>query len=393
MNKYNRIVTIVLDSVGVGAMDDCEKYGDTFENNTIANISKNSGLNIPNLQSMGMGNITQIKTVPSIDKPIANYGKMAQIGDGKDTMTGHWEMMGSTLITGFQQYVENGFPDELIQEFENRVGRKVICNKAGNGMKVIEEYYKEHMETGAYIVYTSVDSTFQIAAHEEKISIDELYKACEIARELTADSKYNVARVIARPFIGDFENFSRTANRHDYALKPFEYTVMQKLMDKGLESFGVGKISDIFDGVGVSGKLKNQSNDDGINHTINELKRDYTGHLFVNLVDFDSLYGHPRDPDGYRDCLEAFDKRLPEILEASKEDDLIIITADHGNDPTYKGNDHTREHVPLLVYSKSLNGGNEITTRKTFEDIGETICENFGLESTKYGSSFLGELK
>ncbi len=391
--KFNRIVTIVLDSVGVGAMPDAESYGDSMDNNTIGNISKAVGLDIPNLQAMGMGNITDIKTVKPLSNVNSNYGKMAQIGDGKDTMTGHWEMMGSTLMTGFQQYVDNGFPEELIKEFEDKTGRKVICNKAGNGMKVIEEYYHEHMETGAFIVYTSVDSTFQIAAHEEKISLEELYSACEIARELTANEKYNVARVIARPFIGDFENFSRTANRHDYALKPFEYTVMQKLMDNGYESFGVGKISDIFDGVGVSAKLKNQSNDDGINHTINELKRDYSGHLFVNLVDFDSLYGHPRDPEGYRDCLEAFDLRLPEILKASKEDDLIIITADHGNDPTFKGNDHTREYVPLLVYSKSLQGNNEITTRKTFEDIGQTICENFGLEDTKYGTSFLNELK
>lgn len=393
MKKFNRIVTIVLDSVGVGAMEDYAKYGDSADNNTIGNISKVAGLNIPNLQSLGMGNITNIKTVPPVDNVIGNYGKMAQIGDGKDTMTGHWEMMGSTLLTGFQQYVDHGFPNELIEEFEALTGRKVICNKAGNGMKIIEEYYKEHMETGAYIVYTSVDSTFQIAAHEEKIPLEELYQACEIARKLTANEKYNVARVIARPFVGEFDNFSRTANRHDYALKPFEYTVMQKLIDNGYESFGVGKIADIFDGVGVSGKLKNNSNDDGINHTINELNRDYSGHLFVNLVDFDSLYGHPRDPFGYRDCLEAFDLRLPEILNALKEDDLLIITADHGNDPTYKGNDHTREHVPLLVYSKALNGNNEITTRKTFEDIGQTICENFDLSATKFGTSFLQELK
>ncbi len=390
--KFNRIVTIVLDSVGIGAMPDAEQYGDLPTNNTLGNISKTVGLDIPNLQAMGLGNITEIETVKPAENPTACFGKMGEKGDGKDTMTGHWEMVGSTLLQGFAQYVDNGFPEEMIKEFEERAGRPVICNKAGNGMKVIEEFYHEHMETGAYIVYTSVDSTFQIAAHEDKISIDELYKACEIAREITARPEYNVARVIARPFIGDFENFSRTANRHDYALKPFEYTVMQKLMDKGLESFGIGKIKDIYDGVGVSGSLKNLSNDHGIDNTIGELKRDYSGHLFVNLVDFDTLYGHPRDVAGYRDCLQSFDARLPEILDALKEDDLLILTADHGNDPTYKGNDHTREYVPLLVYSKSLNGGREIKTRATFEDLGQTICENFDLEDTKYGTSFLNEL-
>ncbi len=393
MNKYNRIITIVLDSVGIGQAPDADKFGD-FGVNTLGNISEKVGLNVPNLAKMGLGNINYLKTVAPSLKPTANFGKMQEVGDGKDTMTGHWEMMGATLHTGFRQYIKNGFPEELITEFENRTGRKVIANKEANGMAVINEYYEEHMKTGAFIVYTSVDSTFQIAAHEEKIPLEELYAACEIARELTKDEKYNVARVIARPFLGTHADYYRTANRHDYALDPHKDTVLNFLENANYDSIAIGKISDIFNGLGITEKIKTKSNMDGVDQTINILKRDdVSGFVFTNLVDFDSMYGHPRDVVGYKNALEEFDGRLVEILENLKDDDLLIITADHGNDPTYKGNDHTREYVPLLVYANNLNGDNYIPLRTSFEDLGQTICENFNLKSTDEGTSFLKDLK
>lgn len=392
MKNYKRIITVVLDSVGIGQAPDAEKFGD-YGVNTLGNISEQVGLSVPNLQKLGLGNISYLKTVPPVAKPTAYFGKMQEVGDGKDTMTGHWEMMGATVHKGFEQFVKNGFPQELISEFERRTNRKVIANKEANGMKVINEYYEEHMQTGAWIVYTSVDSTFQIAAHEEKIPLEELYAACEIARELTKDPKYNVARVIARPFLGTHSDYYRTANRHDYALNPHKKTVLNSLEEKGLSSISVGKINDIFNGHGITEHFKSKSNMDGVDHTIKLLNRDdLTGHIFVNLVDFDSVYGHPRDAKGYKECLEEFDSRVPEILAALKEDDLLIITADHGNDPTYKGNDHTREYVPLLVYNKNLEGNKQITTRFSFEDLGQTICENFNLANTDEGTSFLSEI-
>ncbi|MGL5021068.1 MAG: phosphopentomutase [Mycoplasmatales bacterium] len=391
MNKFNRIAVIVLDSVGIGEAIDAAKFGD-FDVNTLGNISKKTGLKIPNLQKMGLGNINHIDTVPKSDVPSANYGKMLPIGDGKDTMTGHWEMMGVTVHQGFRQYVKKGFPEELISKFEELTGRKIICNKAGNGMEMIRENFKEHMETGAWILYTSVDSTWQLAAHEDVVPLEELYSACKLARELTRSEEYNVARVIARPFIGEFENFKRTANRHDYALDPFKKTVMEELVDNDLDVIAIGKISDIFNGKGVTKALHNQDNQDGINHTINELKEDTKGFIFTNLVDFDSLFGHPRDVEGYKNCLQEFDARLPEIINALKDDDLLIITADHGNDPTYIGNDHTRENVPLLVYSKLLKGNNEIKDCMGFECLGETICNNFDIKGTDEGVSFLEQL-
>ncbi len=392
MYKYKRITVVVLDSVGIGQMPDSYQYGD-YGVNTLGNISEAVGLKLPNLQKMGLGNINYLKTIPPVSKPSSNFTKMTEIGQGKDTMTGHWEMMGSTLYSGFQQYVESGFPSELIEEFSKRTKRGVLANKEASGMKVIGEYFEEHMQTGKFIVYTSVDSTFQIAAHQDVISIEELYQACEIARELTKDPKYNVARVIARPFVGSIDDYSRTANRHDYALDPFDHTVMQKLTDQELDSIAVGKISDIFNGQGISKSIRTKSNQDGIDQTINLLKAESNaGLIFTNLVDFDSKFGHPRDVEGYKNCLEQFDLELPRILDALTDDDLLIITADHGNDPTYKGNDHTREYVPLLVFANNLKGNNQITVRQSFADIGETICDNFNLISTKDGTSFLNEL-
>ncbi len=390
--KYNRIITIVLDSVGIGEQPDAPKFGD-FGVNTLGNISKQEGLELPNLQNLGLGNIAPIKTIPPVEKPLANYGKMMEVGDGKDTLTGHLEMMGCTVHQGFKQYIESGFPIELIKEFEKQVGRKVVCNKAGNGMAMIKEFYHENVDHGHYILYTSVDSTWQLAAHEDVIPLEELYAACNVARELTKTPEYNVARVIARPFIGDFENFKRTSNRHDYAVDPPRKTVMQKLQENNLNSIAIGKIADIFNGVGVTTSIKTTSNMDGVDKTIDELKKDYAGFIFTNLVDFDSLYGHPRDVVGYKECLEAFDTRLPEIINALKEDDLLMLVADHGNDPTYRGNDHTREYVPLLVFNQHLKGNNNLGIRQSFEDLGQTICDNFDLMATDEGSGFLKNLK
>jgi len=303
-------------------------------------------------------------------------------------------MMGCTLHKGFKQYLENGFPDELIAEFEKQTGKKVLANKEANGMQVIGEYFDEHMATGNLIVYTSVDSTFQIAAHEDVVPLADLYKYCEIARKLTKNDKYNLARVIARPFLGGIDDYYRTANRHDYALKPYKKSVMKKLEEANFDSIAIGKISDIFDGDGVTKSIKITSNMDGVDQLVTVLQDEtINGQIFVNLVEFDSKYGHVRDVKGYRDCLEEFDARLPEIINGLDQNDLLIITADHGNDPTYSGNDHTREVVPLLVYSPSLNGNHQIADRMSFEDLGQTVCENFKLEKTDEGTSFLLDLR
>lgn len=384
--EYKKIVTVVLDSVGIGEAHDASNFGD-FGVDTLGNISKHAGLELPNLEALGLGNISEKETIHPVEKPRASYGIMKEVADGKDTMTGHWEMMGCVLHKGFTQYVSAGFPDAVIQEFEERTGRKVLANKEANGMKVINEYYDEHMATGNFIVYTSVDSTFQIAAHEDVIPLEELYAACEIAREITARPEYNVARVIARPFIGEKESVERTANRHDYALVPFTRTALKALEEEEIATISVGKIYDIFSGDGIGTSILTKSNDDGITKTVELLQKDFTGFGFVNLVDFDSKYGHPRDVEGYRDCLEAFDARLPELLAACDDDTLLILTADHGNDPTYKGNDHTREYVPLLAYSTSAKG-TRIPDRSSFVDLGKTICDNFDV-TFELGESFL----
>lgn len=387
----NRAVVVVLDSVGIGQAPDAPEFGD-FGVNTLGNISNTVGLDVPNMQKMGLGNISYLKTVLPTKTPSGAYGKMIPAGNGKDTLVGHWEMMGLTSMDGFKVFVENGFPEELIAEFEEKTGRKVLANKEANGMKVIAEYYDEHVATGSWIVYTSVDSTFQLAAHEDVIPLEELYKACEIIREMTKTPEYNLARVIARPFIGGKDDFSRTSNRHDYAIDPFSKTTLDTLKENNLDVIGIGKIPDIFNNHGITKAVKSKNNIDGVDQTINELKLDSKGLIFTNLVEFDSVFGHPRDINGYKECLEEFDAKLPELLAALKDDDLLIITADHGNDPTYKGNDHTREMVPLLVYGKDVNK-TLITDRMTFEDLGQTICEIFNLESTPNGTSFLNEIK
>lgn len=392
MSKFKRINLIVMDSVGIGELLDADDYGDKGAN-TIGNIAKEmKDIKLPNLAKLGLGNIIKIENVDKVEKPTAAFGKMNELSVGKDTLTGHWEIMGLKVEIPFNTFPE-GFPKELIDKFEERTGRKVIGNKVASGTDILDELGEEHMETGALIVYTSADSVFQIAAHEGIVPLNELYRICEIARELTLDEKYAVGRVIARPFLGKPGSFSRTSNRKDYTVKPTAKTVMNYLVDGGFDSIAIGKIADIYSNEGITKAVKSKTNMDGVDKNIDELGNDFEGLLFTNLVDFDMLYGHRRDPIGYGKALEEFDTRLPEILAALKEDDLLMITADHGNDPTHHGTDHTREYIPLLVYSKGLNGGINLDIRGSFADIGATIADNFNVKLPENGKSFLAELK
>ncbi|QPQ31892.1 phosphopentomutase [Lysinibacillus sp. JNUCC 51] len=393
MNKpFEKIHVVVLDSVGIGEAPDAANFGDVGSH-TLGHIAeKMNGLTMPHMESFGLANIEPLQGMKATDKPKAYYGKMQEASVGKDTMTGHWEIMGLNIDKPFKVYPE-GFPAELIAELEKRTGRKVLCNEPASGTQVIEDFGKEHMETGAIIVYTSADPVLQIAAHEEIVPLEELYKICEIARELTLQPEYLVGRVIARPFVGTPGNFSRTSNRHDYALKPFGRTTMNVLKDAGLDVIAIGKISDIFNGEGVTDAVRTKNNTDGMDKFAEVVRRDFHGISFLNLVDFDANFGHRRDPLGYGNALQEFDARLPEITEAMTEDDLLIITADHGNDPTFPGTDHTREYVPLIVYSPRFNGGSELALRETFADIAATVAENFKVEAPEFGKSFLKDLK
>jgi len=393
MNRpFEKIHVVVLDSVGIGEAPDAANFGDVGSH-TLGHIAeKMNGLTMPQMESFGLANIEPLQGMQATDKPKAYYGKMQEASVGKDTMTGHWEIMGLNIDKPFKVYPE-GFPAELIAELEKRTGRKVLCNEPASGTQVIEDFGKEHMETGAIIVYTSADPVLQIAAHEEIVPLEELYKICEIARELTLQPEYLVGRVIARPFIGTPGNFERTSNRHDYALKPFGRTTMNVLKDAGLDVIAIGKISDIFNGEGVTDAVRTKNNTDGMDKFAEVVRRDFHGISFLNLVDFDANFGHRRDPLGYGNALQEFDARLPEITEAMTEDDLLIITADHGNDPTFPGTDHTREYVPLIVYSPRFNGGSELALRETFADIAATVAENFKVEAPEFGKSFLNDLK
>ncbi len=389
--QYKRIFLIVMDSVGIGEAKDAEKFGDKGSN-TLGHIAERmNGLHMPNMAKLGLSNIEAVGGIEKAASPIAYYTKMQEASNGKDTMTGHWEIMGLNIKTPFKVFPD-GFPDELLAELEEKTGRKIIGNKPASGTEILDELGEEHMKTGALIVYTSADSVLQIAAHEDIVPIEEQYKICKIARELTLDEKYMVGRIIARPFVGEPGNFKRTANRHDYALKPFDRTVMNELKDSKFDVIAIGKISDIYDGEGVTESLRTVSNMDGMDKLVQTLDMDFTGLSFLNLVDFDALYGHRRDPIGYGKALEEYDTRLPEVFEKLKDDDLLIITADHGNDPVHPGTDHTREYVPLLVYSPVMKGGKELPIRETFADIGATVAENFQVKLPKYGKSFLNEL-
>lgn len=394
MSKFKRIITLVMDSVGAGAAHDAKDFGDEGSD-TLGNIARSvNGLNMPNMKSLGLGNIHDIEGVDPVENPKAYYTKMIEASNGKDTMTGHWEMMGLYIDKPFITFTENGFPDELIDELIKRTGHGVIGNKAASGTEIIDELGEEHMKTDDMIVYTSADSVLQIAANEDTFGLDELYRVCEIARELTMKDEWKVGRVIARPFIGSKKGeFTRTANRHDYALKPFGETTLNFLEDEGFDSISVGKIVDIFDEEGITEAYRTKSNHHGMEETIRLAKdKDFNGHMFVNLVDFDALYGHRRNPEGYAQALEDYDVQLGELLEHIKEDDLLIITADHGNDPTQPGTDHTREEVPVLYYSPSLTGMKELEKNKTFADIAATISDNFNVKTPANGTSVLDKL-
>ncbi|NMO96914.1 phosphopentomutase [Paenibacillus lemnae] len=389
---YRRICFIVLDSVGIGEAPDAAQFGDTGAHTLRHILEHNAELSLPNLQKLGLGNIESLPNVPAEDAPRGYYGKMQEVSVGKDTMTGHWELMGLKVETPFNTY-EKGFPSALIAQFEQATGRKVLGNKPASGTEIIKEFGEEQMKTGAWIVYTSADSVFQIAAHEDIIPLDELYRACETARSLTLQPEFSVGRVIARPFTGAPGQFVRTSNRHDYAIKPPEPTVMNALEHHNLDVIAVGKINDIFTGEGVTQSFPTKSNEHGIQETIRLMKSDFEGLLFTNLVDFDSLYGHRRDPEGYGQALADFDRALPGIMETLKEDDLLIISADHGNDPVHTGTDHTREYVPLLLYSPGLQQSGHLGLRETFADVGATIAHNFGAKPPEHGESFLSQLK
>lgn len=392
MQPFKKVHVIVMDSVGIGEAPDADKFGDAGSN-TLGHIAeKMNGLNMPNMEKLGLSNIRELKGINKTEKPAAFYGMMQEASVGKDTMTGHWEIMGLNIDTPFKVYPE-GFPAELISKLEEATGRKVLCNLPYSGTAVIDDYGPEHMETGAIIVYTSADPVMQIAAHEEVIPVEELYKICEIARELTLDAEFLVGRVIARPFVGEPGNFTRTSNRHDYALTPFGRTTMAEMKDANLDVIAIGKISDIFNGDGVTEAIRTKDNTDGMDKMAEVVRRDFHGISFLNLVDFDANFGHRRDPIGYGQALEEFDRRLPEVMEALSDDDLLIITADHGNDPTFPGTDHTREYVPLIVYSPRFTAGSELQLRETFADIAATIADNFNIAAPQFGKSFLSELK
>lgn len=391
MKKFKRVFLIVMDSVGIGEAPDAEKFNDKGAD-TLGHIAEHKGgLNMPNMAKLGLSNIRQINGVPKAEKPLAHFTKMQEASNGKDTMTGHWEIMGLNIQQPFRTFPD-GFPDELLNELTERTGRKVIGNKPASGTEIIKELGEEHMQTGDLIVYTSADSVLQIAAHEEIIPIEEQYRICEIARELTLDEKYMVGRIIARPFIGEPGEFQRTSNRHDYALKPFGRTVMNELKDRQFDVIAIGKISDIYDGEGVTEALRTTDNHDGMTKIAGTLDQDFTGLSFLNLVDFDAKYGHRRDPEGYGRALEEFDSRLPEVLDKLNENDLLLITADHGNDPTHHGTDHTREFVPLLAYHKGIDTGKPLQIKETFADIGATIADNFQIKLPEHGTSFLREI-
>lgn len=391
---FKRIFVIVADSLGCGTAPRSAEFGDEGAN-TIAHIAEHEGgIKLPVMESMGYGNITDILGVNRVDNPKGYYGKMDEASNGKDTMTGHWEMMGILTENPFKTFTDNGFPKELIDELEEKTGHKVIGNYAASGTEILKELGEEHIKTGAMIVYTSADSVLQIACHEEHFGLDELYRCCEIAREICMKPEWMVGRIIARPFLGETKDtFKRTTNRHDYALSPTSRTTLDELKDKGYSVVSIGKIKDIFNGCGITEAYKNLSNHNGMEHAFEVAKHDFRGLVFSNSVDFDALYGHRRDPKGYHDAIEEFDADLKTLMDLLNDDDLLMVTADHGNDPTWSGTDHTREYVPILVWGKKLKGGN-LGTRLSFADIGATIAENFNVKAPEViGKSFLSELK
>lgn len=390
---YKRIFLVVMDSVGCGTAPLSHLYGDDGAN-TISHIAEaTNGIHLPVLESFGYGNLTSIEGVSPNPTPIACYGKADELSTGKDTMTGHFEMVGIHTTQPFKTFTDTGFPKDLIDLLEEKTGHKIIGNKAASGTEILKELGEEHIRTGAMIVYTSADSVLQIACHEEHFGLEELYRCCKIAREICLDEKYKVGRIIARPFIGETKDtFKRTPNRHDYALSPAHETTLDALKEAKFDVISIGKINDIFNTCGITEAYKSVSNHNGMEILNETASKDFTGLCFVNLVDFDALYGHRRDPQGYKECLEEFDRDLATFLPLMREDDLLMITADHGNDPTWTGTDHTREYVPIFVYNKK-HTSKDLGCRKTFADLGQTIADNFGVKKQHIGTSFLKEIK
>lgn len=391
MPRFSRVFLIVLDSVGIGELPDADRFHDQGAH-TLGHIAERvANFSLPNMKELGLGNIAPLRNVEAVAEPKAHWGKMKEISIGKDTSTGHWEIMGLHVSTPFRTYPD-GFPQELIEEFEQRIGRKVLGNKVASGTEILDELGEEHMKTGAVIVYTSADSVFQVAAHEQIVPLEELYRICEVARELTLRDEFAVTRVIARPFVGEPGAFVRTSNRHDYSVKPFAPTVMNRLEENRFNVIAIGKIADIYANEGITRSIRTKDNMDGVDQLLDTMKESFTGLSFVNLVDFDAKYGHRRDPEGYGKALMEFDARVPELLAGLQDGDLLIITADHGNDPVHHGTDHTREYVPLLVFHKGIEKAENLGIRETFADLGATIADNFGVELPKIGHSFLTKL-
>lgn len=394
--KYRRIFTIVIDSMGIGAMPNAADYGDEGAD-TLGHIDKHMPVfKIPNLAGLGLLDLHPLTHVKGVEHPIGHYGRLLEASVGKDTMTGHWEMMGLHITKPFITFTDTGFPKDLLEELSKRTGHKIVGNKAASGTEILDELGEHEIATGDMIVYTSADSVLQICGNEETFGLSELYRCCEIARELTMKDEWMVGRVIARPYVGrKKDEFKRTSNRHDYAIKPFGKTAMDALKEGGFDVISVGKIRDIFDGEGVTQAYKSKSSVHGMEQTINLTEEKFQGLCFVNLVDFDALWGHRRNPEGYGQELERFDEKLGVLLSRLHEDDLLLITADHGNDPTFKGSDHTKEMVPLLAYSPSMKEKGRLADQETFAVIGATIADNFGVKMPEgtIGTSILKELQ
>lgn len=396
MGAYKRIFVIVLDSLGIGAMPDAARFADEGTDTFGHILEKTKTLNIPNLRRLGFLNLKCGGDMKGVESPEGRFMRMREASNGKDTMTGHWEMMGIKTEKPFRTFTEHGFPAELIKELEKQCGKKVIGNKSASGTEIIEELGEEEIRTGSMIVYTSADSVMQICGNEETFDLEELYRCCETARRITMKDEWRVGRVIARPYIGMKKGeFKRTSNRRDYALKPPAPTVLNALKDAGNDVIGVGKIHDIFCGEGITKTYHSESSVHGMEQTIDVCKEEFTGLCFVNLVDFDALWGHRRNVEGYGKEIEKFDEKLGVLLECLSQDDLLILTADHGNDPTYKGTDHTREYVPFLAYSKRMQAGGPLPEAETFAVIGATVAENFGVDMPKgtIGYSVLSRLQ
>jgi phosphopentomutase len=389
-SPFKRIHLIVMDSVGIGEGPDAAAFNDEGSH-TLKHTLEGFEQDLPNLEKLGLGNIEDLPVVNKVTNPQAFYTKMSEASVGKDTMTGHWEIMGLNIMQPFKVYPE-GFPKELVDEIESMTGRKVVANIPASGTAIIDEWGEHQMKTGDLIVYTSADPVLQIAAHEDVIPLEELYDICEKVRELTKDPKYLIGRIIARPYVGGPGNFTRTSNRHDYALKPFGKTVMNELKEANYDVIALGKINDIYDGEGVTQAIRTKDNMDGMDKLIETVQQDFNGLSFLNLVDFDAQYGHRRDKPGYAQALKDFDNRLPALFDNLKEDDLVIITADHGNDPTADGTDHTREYIPVLMFSPKITDYHELAQDDTFSSIGATIADNFDVPLPEYGRSYLTEL-